>query len=70
MQIGPKTALNLVQKHGCMEKVLESLDKDKYPIPDPFPYQEARRLFKGAPATTWGTMPWPRKDYVQIGRSF
>mmetsp|Transcript_8460 Transcript_8460/g.25346 ORF Transcript_8460/g.25346 Transcript_8460/m.25346 type:complete len:388 (+) Transcript_8460:369-1532(+) len=45
-KIGPKTALNLVQKHGCMEKVLESLDKDKYPIPDPFPYQEARRLFK------------------------
>ena len=46
-QVGPKTALNLVQKHGSMEKVLQSLDKDKYPIPEPFPYEEARCLFKG-----------------------
>ena len=47
--IGPTRALTLVQKHGCLEKVLDSLDSSKYPIPDPFPYHEARRLFQGWP---------------------
>ena len=37
-----------VRQHGSIEKVLEALDPAKYPVPDPFPYQEARRLFKGA----------------------
>ena len=41
-------AYNLVQKHGSLEGVIANLDKDKYPIPDPYPYEEARRLFKGA----------------------
>ncbi len=31
-----------------MEGVLAALDKDKYPVPDPYPYEEARRLFRGA----------------------
>ena len=43
--IGPTRALSLVQKHGSIEAVLASLDKDKYPIPEPFPFEEARRLF-------------------------
>jgi len=44
--IGPTRALSLVQKHGSIEAVLASLDKDKYPIPEPFPFEEARRLFR------------------------
>ena len=44
--IGPVRALNLIQKHRTIEKVLENLDPEKYRIPDPFPYKEARRLFK------------------------
>ncbi len=31
-----------------MEGVLAALDKDKYPVPDPYPYEEARRLFRGS----------------------
>ena len=31
-----------------MEEILANLDKAKYPVPDPYPYQEARRLFRGA----------------------
>lgn len=27
--------------------MLASLDKDKCAVPEPFPYEEARRLFKG-----------------------
>ena len=41
-----------MQKHGCLEKVLDSLDSSKYSIPDPFPYHEARRLFQGGAVTT------------------
>jgi hypothetical protein len=35
---------------GNLEGVLASLDKDKYPVPEPFPFEEARRLFKGTNA--------------------
>ncbi len=44
----PGKAYSLIQKHGCLEDVISSLDTAKYPIPDPYPYQEAGRLFKGA----------------------
>lgn len=44
--IGPVRALQLIQKHGSIEAVLAHLDKDKFKIPDPFPYEEARQLFK------------------------
>ena len=42
------TALKLIQKHETLEKVLASMRESKYQIPDPFPFEEARRLFKGA----------------------
>ena len=48
--IGGVRALTLIQKHGTLEKVLASLEPGKYDVPDPFPYEEARRMFKGAPA--------------------
>jgi flap endonuclease-1 len=44
--IGPVRALTLIQKHGSIEKVLETLSADKYKVPEPFPYQQARELFK------------------------
>mmetsp|Transcript_6928 Transcript_6928/g.29238 ORF Transcript_6928/g.29238 Transcript_6928/m.29238 type:complete len:378 (+) Transcript_6928:88-1221(+) len=44
--IGPKRAIDLMRKHGSLEEVLANLDKDKYPIPDLFPYEEARDLFR------------------------
>lgn len=61
--IGPVRALQLIQKHGTIEKVLEALDPEKYKIPDPFPYEEARRLFKepdvlagaAVPAIKWSS---------------
>jgi len=43
--IGPITALKLIQEHGNIETILEHLDLKKYPLPEPFPYQEARQLF-------------------------
>ncbi|XP_049404889.1 flap endonuclease 1 isoform X2 [Solanum stenotomum] len=44
--IGPQTALKLVRQHGSMESILENINKERYQIPDDWPYEEARRLFK------------------------
>lgn len=46
-------ALSLIKKHGSIEGVLAALDSKKYQIPEPFPYQEARRLFKGGCREGW-----------------
>lgn len=44
--IGPKRAVELLRQHGNLEKLIKSLDKKKYPVPDDWPYEEVRRLFK------------------------
>ena len=44
--IGPVKALQLIKKHGCIEKLLEDLDKEKYVVPEDWPFDEARKLFK------------------------
>ena len=43
--IGPIKALKLIQDHGTIEGVLKVLDTAKYPLPEPFPFEEARALF-------------------------
>lgn len=43
--IGPIKALKLIQEHKNIEGVIASLDKTKYPLPEPFPFEEARGLF-------------------------
>mmetsp|Transcript_16910 Transcript_16910/g.34620 ORF Transcript_16910/g.34620 Transcript_16910/m.34620 type:complete len:403 (-) Transcript_16910:104-1312(-) len=49
--IGPKKSLDLIKKHGSIEKVIEAIDTTKYQVPDPFPFEEARKLFKAAEVT-------------------
>ena len=44
--IGPVKALQLIKKHGCIEKMLLDLDKEKYVVPEDWPFDEARKLFK------------------------
>lgn len=44
--IGGQTALKLIRQHGSIENILENINKERYQIPDDWPYQEARRLFK------------------------
>jgi 5'-3' exonuclease len=41
--IGPKSSYKLIQQHGTLEKVLAALDKTKFTIPEPFPF-EARAI--------------------------
>ncbi|XP_062155552.1 flap endonuclease 1 isoform X2 [Alnus glutinosa] len=44
--IGGQTALKLIRQHGSIENILENINKERYQIPDDWPYQEARQLFK------------------------
>ena len=44
--IGPKSAVQLIQKHRNIETVLENIDKTRHPIPEDWPYKDARELFK------------------------
>ncbi|CAH1997017.1 unnamed protein product [Acanthoscelides obtectus] len=43
--IGPKRAIELVQKHKSIEGILQALDKDKYTAPENWEYEAARELF-------------------------
>ncbi|KAK1317418.1 Flap endonuclease 1-A [Acorus calamus] len=44
--IGGQTALKFIRQHGSIENILENINKERYHIPETWPYQEARRLFK------------------------
>lgn len=50
--IGGMTALKLIRQHGSIEKILENISKERYQVPDDWPYQEARRLFKEPEVST------------------
>ena len=65
--IGAQTALKLILKHGSLKGVLDNLDKAKYPTPDPFPYEEAQRLFKGMHASLFFE-PCPLPATTPAGR--
>jgi flap endonuclease-1 len=43
--IGPIKALGLIRQHGSIEAIIKVLDTKKYPLPEPFPFEEARALF-------------------------
>ncbi|XP_043712701.1 flap endonuclease 1 isoform X2 [Telopea speciosissima] len=44
--IGGQTALKLIRQFGTIENILENINKERYQIPEDWPYQEARHLFK------------------------
>ncbi|KAF3794412.1 Flap endonuclease 1 [Nymphaea thermarum] len=44
--IGGQTALKLIRQHGSIEAILENINRERYQIPENWPYQDARRLFK------------------------
>lgn len=44
--IGPKRAFDLVRDNMTIEKILDKLDTDKYPVPENWMYKEARELFR------------------------
>ncbi|KAF5403556.1 Flap structure-specific endonuclease 1 [Paragonimus heterotremus] len=43
--IGPKKAVELLRKYDTIDGILKNLDPSKYPVPDEWPYEEAKKLF-------------------------
>jgi flap endonuclease-1 len=43
--IGPKRALEQIRKYKSIDGVLKHLDKEKYPPPETFPYEQIREYF-------------------------
>lgn len=50
--IGPQKALKLIHQHGSLEGVIQSINKERYQVPDPWPFKEVRQLFKDPLVTT------------------
>merc|ERR1712241_55492 len=44
--IGPKKALALITEHGSIEEILKKIDQTKYPPPEDWPFDMARKLFQ------------------------
>ncbi|KAK2155075.1 hypothetical protein LSH36_250g03077 [Paralvinella palmiformis] len=44
--IGPKRAYDLIKQHKNIEDILKHLDTKKYNVPEEWPYEQARKLFK------------------------
>ncbi|MCL7036928.1 hypothetical protein MKW94_014918 [Papaver nudicaule] len=44
--IGGQTALKLIRQHGSMESILENINRERYQVPENWPFQEVRHLFK------------------------
>ncbi|XP_055534847.1 flap endonuclease 1 [Wyeomyia smithii] len=44
--IGPKKAIELINKYRSIEKIIENIDTKKYIIPEDWNYKQARQLFK------------------------
>jgi len=62
--IGPKRAIELIQKHKNIETVVKNIDTAKYTIPESWPYERARELFK-EPEVTPGEkvdLKWTEPD--------
>lgn len=43
--IGPKIAVSLIREHKNIETILKNIDTSRYPIPERWPYKDARELF-------------------------
>ncbi|CAH8870285.1 unnamed protein product [Trichobilharzia szidati] len=54
--IGPKKALDLLHKYQSIDCVLKNIDKSKYPVPDDWPYEEAKKLFLNPEVTDPSTI--------------
>jgi len=62
--VGAKRAKDLMDKHRSIEQILENLDTKKYTVPEDWPYQQARRLFKSPDVTDPDTidLKWNQPD--------
>ena len=51
--MGPKNAIKLIQEHKTIEEIIKKVKGDKkYTVPENWPFEEARRLFKEPEVTS------------------
>ena len=43
--VGPKRAIELIKSQKSLEKIIDTIDKTKFPVPEDWNYKEARKLF-------------------------
>ncbi|ORZ29036.1 PIN domain-like protein [Lobosporangium transversale] len=43
--VGPARAISLIKEHKNIETILKNIDQKRYPIPEDWPYKDARELF-------------------------
>ncbi|KAJ3000893.1 Elongation of fatty acids protein 2 [Globomyces sp. JEL0801] len=62
--VGPHRAVQLIKEHRNIETILKNIDKKKYTIPDDWPFEEARRLFKTPDVTPADSveLKWKQPD--------
>ncbi|CAG9809038.1 unnamed protein product [Chironomus riparius] len=62
--IGPKRAIELIQKYKSIEKIVDNIDKKKYEVPEDWNYERARELFKEPEITDVETidLKWTAPD--------
>jgi flap endonuclease-1 len=65
--IGPSTAIKLLIQHGTLEKILETLDPAKMPVPENFRYQIARQFFNECESVdTSIELKWQEPDFEEL----
>ncbi|CEM31007.1 unnamed protein product [Vitrella brassicaformis CCMP3155] len=70
--IGPVTAHKLVQQHHSIENIIKHMKKekgDKFVLPDNFPFEEARNMFKDpqvAEGDELGEFKWADPQYEEL----
>eukprot|EP00727_Mastigamoeba_balamuthi_P008212 m51a1_g4011 putative flap endonuclease-1 (388) ;mRNA; r:556941-558485 len=65
--IGRKRAVELIKKHGSIEEVLKNIDHKKYQVPENWPYQDARELFRRPEVTDPATIELKWSDPDEAG---
>eukprot|EP01090_Pellita_catalonica_P013574 TRINITY_DN3262_c0_g1_i1.p1 TRINITY_DN3262_c0_g1~~TRINITY_DN3262_c0_g1_i1.p1 ORF type:complete len:377 (+),score=76.39 TRINITY_DN3262_c0_g1_i1:3-1133(+) len=65
--IGPKKALILIRKWKTLEGVLKHIDKKRYVVPEYYPFEATRLLFKDADVTPSSKFDFEWKDPDEKG---
>ncbi|EFA77418.1 XPG [Heterostelium album PN500] len=63
--IGPKKSFDMITKHKNIQTVIQNIDRTKNPIPESFPYEEVRELFKNPDVIKCQDLPeivWKEPD--------
>mmetsp|Transcript_7728 Transcript_7728/g.8505 ORF Transcript_7728/g.8505 Transcript_7728/m.8505 type:complete len:230 (-) Transcript_7728:1314-2003(-) len=64
--IGPKTALSLIRKWGDIDTILKKIDKQKYKVPEYYPFEQIREYFRKPEVDEECKVSWDECDEEAI----